>query len=211
MKFGKKQLAAVVLSVLAALSLCACAGDKEDTAPAEPSTEPVSEPIPDYTGNLRISELMVKNDASLLSPDGRFSDWVEIENTSGAQLLLDGSLPTAESTEYTAPIELDSTRVIRAISVEDGALPSRPATYSYIINENHTLPVLSLAVDSPSSFSNVYYKGWKSQKLGANLALYDGESSFNHDCALSMKGWTSLSLPKKSMGVSFKGVYGGRP
>ena len=88
-----KRLAAL-LSALAALSLCACAGENE----ALPD-----EPLPDYTGNLRISELMIKNDATLLSPNGRFSDWVELENTFGAQLSLDGWQLSADGDSWSFP------------------------------------------------------------------------------------------------------------
>ncbi len=41
-------------------------------------------------GSLRISELMVKNKASLRDEDGDFSDWIELENASGAVLDLTG-------------------------------------------------------------------------------------------------------------------------
>ncbi len=34
------------------------------------------------------------------------------------------------------------------------------------------------------------------------------EQRFTIACGVSMKGWTSLGLPKKSMGVSFRGCYG---
>ena len=42
------------------------------------------------TEGLRISELMVKNKASLRDMDGDFSDWIELENASGAALDLSG-------------------------------------------------------------------------------------------------------------------------
>ena len=99
--------------------------------------------------------------------------------------------------------------MVRALAKEEGALPSTVATYSYIINENHTLPVLSLVVDDMGAFNNIWYNKLKHHDVSSNLALYDGEHSFNRACDLSMKGYTSLDLPKKSMGVSFKGRYGG--
>ena len=57
----------------------------------EPTPEPTSAPTPyiDYSGQLQISEVMVKNTASL-ERDGAFSDWVELVNVSGRDLDLGG-------------------------------------------------------------------------------------------------------------------------
>ena len=148
-----------------------------------------------------------------LTPDGCYDgvDGVTVE-LAGEGLLrytLDGSVPDENAAIYTGPIRLEKTGVIRAVAWEDGALPSAAATFSYILNENHTLPVLSLVVDQGDEFQTVFRNGWKNHELSANLALYDGEHSFNHPCGMTIKGWTSLNLDKKSLGVSFKGAYGG--
>ena len=146
-------------------------------------------------------------------PDGVYNDVeaVTVALTSPGEIhyTTDGSVPTLNSPVYSEPIILTSTGVVRAIAREEGCLPSPVATYSYIINENHTLPVLSLVVDDMGAFNNMWNNHLKHRDVSSNLALYDGEHSFNHACDLSMKGYTSLDLPKKSMGVSFKGRYGG--
>ena len=133
---------------------------------------------------------------------------VELEGSGRIFYTTDGSRPDESSAEYTEPITLDKTTVIRAINVQDGAAPSRAITLSYIINENHTLPVLSLSTDSPSTFSGIYYGKRKYYEIPANISYFEDGSSFNIDCGLKMKGWTSLENPKKSMGVSFRGCYG---
>ena len=52
--------------------------------------------------------------------------------------------------------------------------------------------------------------GMKAPAVPANVALYEnGETRFSHECELDIKGWTSLNLDKKSLGVTFKGRYGG--
>ena len=148
-----------------------------------------------------------------VEPDGVYNDVesVTVALTSPGEIhyTLDGTVPTLSSPVYSEPITLSSTSVVRAMAVEEGALPSNVATYSYIVNENHTLPVLSLVVDDMADFNNIWYNKLKHHDVPSNLALYDGEHSFNRACDLSMKGYTSLDLPKKSMGVSFKGRYGG--
>ena len=122
---------------------------------------------------------------------------------------LDGTVPTISSTPYTGPIELTETTVIRAVALEDDAVPGRVSTFSYFLNEYHTLPILSLAIDDYYGFERIYSFGQKWVPVPANLALYENGVRFNRACTVSMKGWTSLSMPKKSLGVEFTGRYGG--
>ncbi|RZJ27886.1 MAG: hypothetical protein EOO48_10955, partial [Flavobacterium sp.] len=60
-----------------------------------------------------------------------------------------GSTPTATSTLYTGPIAVSQSTVIRArtFSTTPGILPGFIETNSYFINENSSLPVVSLAGD----------------------------------------------------------------
>ncbi len=120
----------------------------------------------------------------------------------------DGSAPTEQSTPYTGAITVDETTVLRAIAVEKDGAPSRALTLGYFIGEEHTLPVLSLVTDEPRNFRNTYYQQTKHREHSANLSLYAPEGSFSVDCGVELKGQTSLSLPKKSLGVSFRGCYG---
>ena len=121
---------------------------------------------------------------------------------------LDGSRPTASSSLYSGPITLTKTTVLRAVSIEQGALPSRPATFTYLLNEGHTLPVVSLASDDLESFQEMYSNGMKGLELPGNIAWYEGKRSFSLGCGIKMHGDTSLVLPKKNMSVRFRGSYG---
>ena len=141
--------------------------------------------------------------------DGVESLSVELISPGVIYYTTDGTLPTVESPLYTEPINVESTTVIRAAALEEGGMLSPVATYSYIVNENHSLPVLSVVVDDLNDFNYIYGIGRKNYDIPANAALYDGESSFNHRCSVSIKGWTSLEQPKKSLGLDFKGIYGG--
>lgn len=134
--------------------------------------------------------------------------YVELSASGTIRYTLDGSAPTAESPEYTGPIYIDKTTVIRAVNFEEGALPSRAMSLSYIINENHSLPVLSLLTDSPAEFDTMYNAKQKGIELPASLSLYEQEGSFTIGCGVSMHGETSLVLPKKNMSVRFRGAYG---
>lgn len=171
----------------------------------------LSSPSP-WSGNRGNAYRYISDQPVSLGEDGIYNDVtsvsVELEGSGRIFYTADGSRPDESSAEYTEPITLDKTTVIRAINVQDGAAPSRAITLSYIINENHTLPVLSLSTDSPSTFSGIYYNKRKYYEIPANISYFEDGSSFNIDCGLKMKGWTSLENPKKSMGVSFRGCYG---
>lgn len=171
----------------------------------------LSSPSP-WSGNRGNAYRYISDQPVSLGEDGIYNDVtgvsVELEGSGRIFYTTDGSRPDESSAEYTEPITLDKTTVIRAINVQDGAASSRAITLSYIINENHTLPVLSLSTDSPSTFSGIYYGKRKYYEIPANISYFEDGSSFNIDCGLKMKGWTSLENPKKSMGVSFRGCYG---
>lgn len=58
----------------------------------------------------------------------------------------DGSTPTATSTVYTGPVAINNTTVLRArcFSANGNVLPGFVETHTYLINVNHTIPIVSL-------------------------------------------------------------------
>lgn len=82
-----RDLLGTSLSILGlSLALTACS---LRPVPEPTPTPAVSTPRIDYSGRLQISEVMVKNTASVLH-DGGFPDWVELVNVSGGELDLSG-------------------------------------------------------------------------------------------------------------------------
>ena len=65
-----------------------------------------------------------------------------------------------------------------------------------------------LSTDNRSRFNAIFTNGTKYVELPASLSLYENGEGFTIACGVSMKGWTSLNMQKKSMGVSFRGCYG---
>ena len=116
--------------------------------------------------------------------------------------------PTTASTRYEGPFTVSKTTVVRAFAVEEGAIPSRTASFSFILNEEHTLPIMSVVTDSVRDFNLMYYNGVKGREIPATLTLYDGEHSFSEPCGLRLHGETSLRLGKKNMAVFFRTCYG---
>jgi len=169
----------------------------------------VPSPGIDNTGGLR----RVSDRPAALTEDGVFENVstvsVELAGNGSIHYTTDGSYPSAASPLYSGPITVDKTCVIRAISVEEGAIPGRPLTLSYIINEGHSLPVISLVADDLTKFNDTYNSMLKDVNIPAHVAFFEEGGGFSMDCFTSLKGWTSLTLPKKSLGVEFKSVMGG--
>ena len=147
-----------------------------------------------------------------LTADGVFDGvegvTVELSGAGTVRYTLDGSTPTEKSPEYTKPITVSSTGVVKAVSFEDGALPSRTLMLSYIINEGHSLPVVSLVSEDTTEFSQMYNGPAKGVELPASISLYRGDGGFTAPCGVSLNGETSLILLKKNMSLRFRGSYG---
>ncbi len=56
----------------------------------------------------------------------------------------DGSLPTASSEPYTGAILLDTTTALRVVAIALDLLPSPVISRTFFINEQHTLPIMSV-------------------------------------------------------------------
>ena len=138
---------------------------------------------------------------------------------------LDGSVPTEKSTLYTDGIQLSKTTVIRAVSITQGKLRGDVFTAGYFLNEGHTLPIVSIAMDPDDLWSydrGIYaigagdpeyphkganfLKGWE---RAANISLYEeGKNGFSLGCGIAISGSGSRSLEKKSFRIAFKSKYG---
>lgn len=147
-----------------------------------------------------------------VTPDGTYDGVdklsVELSSPGSIYYTTDGSVPTQSSTLYAAPIELSATTVVRAIAVEDGAIQSAPATYTYFVNEDLTLPVISLVPDDQSGFERMYNNKLKQEEIAGSVTYYDGDERFTNACGIKMSGSGSLDLPKRSMCLRFRDRYG---
>ena len=122
---------------------------------------------------------------------------------------VDGTVPTAHSPVYTGPFEIGSTTIVRAVSVEEDAAPSRVLTLSYILNEGHKIPVLSLVADDYGAFNSMYRSGYLNSRIPCVLSLYEEGGSFTQAGGLGLAGaGTRTKYPKKSLSVKFSGKYG---
>ena len=136
---------------------------------------------------------------------------VELQADRTIYYTTDGSVPTLYSAVYSGPITLTETGVIRACCCEAGKLTPRPLSLSYILNENHSLPVVSIVTEQSNLFGAGIYDQWSrfdGRQVPASLSLFDGREGFTVDCGLKMFGHTGLQNAKKSMKVVFRSRFG---
>ncbi len=124
---------------------------------------------------------------------------------------LDGSTPTKESKPYTAPIEIDTTTVVRAIALKRDIFPSKVTTQTYFIDENITLPVISLAIDK-KYLEDEKCGIWKHidqdwMRAGNIEFIKEGQEKFNQKVGLKLHGHFSRTYPIKSLTIMAKEKY----
>lgn len=156
----------------------------------------------------------VTADPFIETPDGIYNDVTDVSVVLSGEgqiyYTLDGSEPTMYSALYTEPLVLTHTTVVRAKSYSEGKLPSGVTTASYIINENHTLPVISIAAKPTELFGSdgIYTNYTRDWEIPCNMTLFEDEAGFSINCGLELYGHTGLMMDKKSFKVNFRGCYG---
>ena len=146
------------------------------------------------------------------TPDGIFDGTeqvvLDLQADGAIYYTFDATVPDQSSLAWAGPTAIPASCIIRAISVEPGALPSRPLTLNYFIGEHFSLPVLSLVSDDKVAFYGMYNVGWKELEWSGYISWYEESGSFSAPCGISMHGDTSLVMPKKNMSLRFRGSYG---
>lgn len=146
-----------------------------------------------------------------LEADGVFNGVEEItvtlQGSGEIRYTTNGGYPDEFSELYEEPITLTQTGVVRAICLEEGALPSRALTLNYFINEDFSLPVVSL-VGNNAQLNQIYISSTKDMEVAATVSFYAEDGSFTLPCGVKMHGESSLILPKKNMSLRFRGAYG---
>lgn len=128
---------------------------------------------------------------------------------------LDGSEPTTQSAVYpNSMLVLDTTCVLRARAFAPGLTPSTIKTHTYIIDQNHMFPVVSLAFE-PSAFfdslTGIYVNYAQDLTAVANIEFFENgvdSAVFNQLVEVEIQGTGSASQPQKSLEIKGKNSLG---
>ncbi len=120
----------------------------------------------------------------------------------------DGNTPSKNSKVYKDTLNLTKTTVVKAMCSESGKLNSKIVTKSYIINENHTLPVMSISI-SNSDYNSILSHAWTTgYEKAAYAELFEDDNSFSSPVGFKLFGGSARSERKKSFTIKFKKKYG---
>ncbi|CAN5190580.1 hypothetical protein BH09BAC5_BH09BAC5_18520 [soil metagenome] len=147
----------------------------------------------------------------------------------------DGSDPNSFSPVYSGNITLNNTQCIRArlYPSTPNLLPGASAAASYFINENITLPVVSLTTDPANLFDPVYgiyvmgnnvvdqtstgipfhdANFWQGWKRPANVSFFDKNKvlQFQEPVSIKIQGNWSKVFPQRGFTIDFDENYGGQ-
>lgn len=118
----------------------------------------------------------------------------------------DGSIPYAGTAiEYSGPVNLEKTTVIRAMAVADNMVRSKVVTRTFFIGEKSSLPVLSLTVHPQhlwDSTTGIYTKFKLRTEVPAHAEYFENEQlAFDLDLSTRIAGKTSRRAAKRSFSL----------
>ncbi len=155
-----------------------------------------------------------KPDFSLNSGFYNGSQTIELSTKNQGEIYytLDGSIPTKNSELYTQAISIGKTTVLRTRSLENGKFFSSVKNKTYLINEDITLPVVSIAIDDKflSDDDIGIYKNFTEDWTRPASIEYikDGESKFSENVGIRIFGGFTRNHAQKSLAIFAKDKYG---
>jgi len=125
----------------------------------------------------------------------------------------DGSEPASASMEYTGPVPVLFSQVIKARMFEAGKLPGEVVTESYIISKETSLPVLSVSTDHENLWGfdfGLYQRNLKNREVFAHLEYFDedGNRAFRINAGLQLFGSQIFLFDQKPFSIFFRNRYG---
>jgi hypothetical protein len=149
-------------------------------------------------------------------------------NTSIVKYTTDGKKPNIGDATYTQPIQVEKTITLsaRAISSEN-KLPSQTVRQTYFIDENFTVPVVSISTDPGNLWDEnygIYVKGpnassefpffganfWQKWERESHVEIFDREKKKVVDvvAGLRIHGGHSRGFEQKGLRIHCRGAYG---
>lgn len=140
---------------------------------------------------------------------------------------LDGTRPNLESSEYTSPLTFNSTTVLRVMAATPDGFSQHHSSYSYFVDENPDLPVMSLIFEPDDFFavdSGIYVMGtgaspdfpyfganfWEDWERPIHIEYFEDGSDLSYSAPGGVKifgGW-SRGNAQRSLSFFARGIYG---
>ncbi|MGM9878077.1 MAG: lamin tail domain-containing protein [Bacilli bacterium] len=169
-----------------------------------------SKPTPNAKNSSGVEAVSYLPSASIKSGTYEDSISVTLNGYGNIYYTLDGSMPKESSKVYSSPLTIKKTTVLRIMSKESGKIKSETITYSYIMNENHNVAIMSIAIN-PSDLNNVNshtsLNSTVIEPCDVELIEKDG-SGFKIGAGLKLFGGSTRSYKKKSYEIKFKKEFG---
>jgi hypothetical protein len=122
-----------------------------------------------------------------------------------------GATPTENSTQYTGPIKISSTKAIRAITIADGMITSDETVATYLLGIEHSLPVVCLSITG-SDLSYVFGSADRDdiRERGGYVEYYeaDGTLGVSFPAGFRIAGAGTRVARQKSINLYLRGGYG---
>lgn len=130
----------------------------------------------------------------------------------------DGSKPSASSAQYSQPIVINKTTVLRAAAVCNGRLMSQCVTQTYLVEDKHSISVVSLSSKPDNLFGEHtgiliegfytnYKRDWERE---VHIEYFDenGTKCTEFDAGAKIFGQYSRSLDQKGLRLALREIYG---
>lgn len=125
---------------------------------------------------------------------------------------LDGSKPSAESPVYEGPLSVSGNTVLRAITCVPGRVDSDVASATYLFEQPHTIPVVTLAM-APGDFAEMYavsrpFVPVVERECMLQYFETDGTLGVESPAGVRVSGASTRAYAQKSLGLYFRAGYG---
>lgn len=140
---------------------------------------------------------------------------------------LDATSPTSASSLYVSPLSITNNTVVRAAIFREGYIPSPIQTATYLIGEEHDLPIISLVTDPDNFFDNetgIYVYGdnyspnlpyfganfWEDWERPIHFSFYetDGQLGVSFNAGTKIFGGWSRAQDQRSLSIFARNQYG---
>ncbi|MGK0363649.1 MAG: hypothetical protein ACI85O_000702 [Saprospiraceae bacterium] len=140
---------------------------------------------------------------------------------------LDATIPNESSPSYLLPLNINQNRVVRARIFRENYIPSLTKSMTYLVNDYHDLPVVSLVTEPDNFFDNdtgIYVLGdtyindfpffganfWEDWERPIHLTFYeeDGSLGIEFDAGVKIFGNYSRGQDQRSLAIFARNQYG---